>query len=186
MRLDLQSANFDGFNLGIARGELSHHLLAHVSMLEQHHAVDPFVGGYDDKNDAMSVTLSKTNASDTWAQAILSDMTEFGCRFRLHHGFSDQMVKHFQNNSIDCVFIDGDHTYNGIVTDITLWSPILKPGGTYFFDDYSWSFPGVVKAVDYLVDKNKLKIVQINRHNNYYVKKPINDVVLDLNFPPES
>ena len=57
-------------------------------------------------------------------------------------------------------------------SDIKLYTPIVKPGGLLIFDDYSWQFMGVVKAVDELVDQNHLHLVKINKHNNYYVKLP--------------
>jgi flagellar capping protein FliD len=73
---------------------------------------------------------------------------------------------------VDCVFIDGDHTYTGVKEDISLWTPKIKDGGYYIFDDISYSFPGTVKAVDEFVDNHNLTIRQLNRHNNYYVQKP--------------
>ena len=74
--------------------------------------VDPFLGGYDAK-DAMSTTGFANITSRDWAAGILHNMHAFGCRFRLHWGDSVAMSAHFANQSIDCIFIDGDHTYNG-------------------------------------------------------------------------
>ncbi len=79
------------------------------------------------------------------------------------------MSHHFSNESVDCVFIDGDHSYEGAKADINTWVPKVKPGGSLLFDDYSGHFPGVIRAVDQFVDGNQLRLVQINKHNNYYV-----------------
>eukprot|EP01038_Epipyxis_sp_PR26KG_P015473 gene15473-20879_t len=168
--------------IGVARGELAEYLLKHVPNIIEYHGVDPFLGGYD-STDAMSNTLSSVNSSYVWSHAVQHVLKDFGCKFRLHYGLSTKVYKDFSKKSVDCIFIDGDHTFKGVKTDIELWSPIIKPGGYYFFDDVSHAYPGTVKAVDTFVDKNKLLIKQINKHNNYYVQKPINEtVVLDFNW----
>ena len=98
--------------IGIARAELSTYLLKHVPGIREYHGVDPFVGGYDGK-DAMSTSGFANFSSVDWAAGVLYNMKSFGCRFLLHYGTSLTMAAHFSNRSIDCIFIDGDHTYNG-------------------------------------------------------------------------
>lgn len=39
-------------------------------------------------------------------------------------------ARHFEANSIDFVFIDGEHTYDAVSADIQAWLPKLEPGGT--------------------------------------------------------
>jgi predicted O-methyltransferase YrrM len=46
------------------------------------------------------------------------------------------------------VFIDGDHTYEGVIKDIVSLADMLTENGFLCFHDYSSSFPGVVRAVD--------------------------------------
>mmetsp|Transcript_13767 Transcript_13767/g.30370 ORF Transcript_13767/g.30370 Transcript_13767/m.30370 type:complete len:266 (+) Transcript_13767:198-995(+) len=167
--------------IGVARGELAHALLNNVPSIVEYHAVDPFVGGYD-KSDVMSAELQEVherNSSAAWGKAVLRVERQFGDKFRLHQGFSKDMVGHFSPNSVDCIFIDGDHTFKGVQLDIQLWTPILKAGGTYFFDDLSYSFMGVIYAVDGFFDRNNMKLVQVNQHNNYMGKKPQGEIFLD-------
>lgn len=151
--------------IGVLRGDLSKALLVGIPHLE-HIAIDPFIGGYDEK-DSMSIRLKQTNASLDWANALLYTMSEFGCRFKLLHGFSADMVRHFSVGTIDCVYIDGDHTYSGVAADIKMWGPIVRPGGMIVFDDYgdgpAASFPGVVQAVDEFVAANKLQLMKLAR-----------------------
>lgn len=155
--------------IGIARGELAQALLTNVPQIKTYYGVDPFLGGYD-ANDVFSLLLQARNASTDWADAVNHRLQEFGCRFKLYHGKSYDMVKYFVDKSVDCVFIDGDHTYEGAKLDIDMWFPILKPGGTLFFDDVTMVFMGVVQAVDEFAMKHNLKVVQANGHGNYYIK----------------
>ena len=52
-------------------------------------------------------------------------------------------------NSLDIIFIDGDHQYSSIKSDIIAWRKKLRPGGILSGHDYNPNrFPGVVKAVN--------------------------------------
>ncbi len=51
--------------------------------------------------------------------------------------------------TFDFVFIDADHTYEGVKADIAAWTSKVKPGGMVMGHDYnSVAFPSVIKAVD--------------------------------------
>lgn len=166
--------------IGTARGELAAASLEHVNTLDEWHAVDPFLGGYDN-NDIMSTILKSTNGNDTnpWVHAIIS--TEpYGCRFQLHHGMSSEVANQFKKNSMDCIFIDGDHTYEGVRLDIQLYSPFVKPGGYIFFDDYNLNFRGVLRAVQELAIANNLTMHSASSYENVYVQKPPSTVYPDI------
>ncbi|WP_342439238.1 class I SAM-dependent methyltransferase [Paenibacillus sp. FSL L8-0436] len=80
--------------------------------------------------------------------------------------------------SISVLFIDGDHSYEGVVHDIIHYASRVVNGGIIAFHDYSYKnspgyewaeLPGVTKAVDelcaqqnfaYLCDYNSLRLVQ--------------------------
>lgn len=63
---------------------------------------------------------------------------QYDCK--LIKGWSSEVVKQFEDESLDFVFIDGNHTYEYVVEDIALWSKKVKKGGIIYghdFDDYS-------------------------------------------------
>jgi len=79
-----------------------------------------------------------------------------------------------QNFKTDILFIDGDHSYNGVISDFNNFEQFVNPKGYIIFDDYldyKWS-PDVKKAVDYIVsnlDENKFEIIGSleNIHNSF-------------------
>lgn len=62
-------------------------------------------------------------------------------------------ASHFQDNSIKCCFIDGNHEYQKVKEDILAWLPKVKDGGILAGHDYTW--PDVIKAVDEIIKIEK-------------------------------
>lgn len=62
------------------------------------------------------------------------------------------------DNSIDAVFIDGDHSYDAVSKDLPFWWNKLKVGGWLLGDDYASCHPGTRKAVDEFAKKNNFKL----------------------------
>lgn len=56
-------------------------------------------------------------------------------------------------NKIDVLFIDGDHSFDGVLADFNMYSDLVNIGGYVIFDDYNDSVhsPDVKLAVDSLV-----------------------------------
>lgn len=51
------------------------------------------------------------------------------------------------NPEIRLLFIDGDHSYEGVSTDLSHWLPFVKPGGVVCLHDCSDTHPGVIRAI---------------------------------------
>lgn len=61
---------------------------------------------------------------------------------------SGEAAKRVNDNSLDFVFIDADHSYEGCLRDIDLWLPKIKDGGMISGHDFDHpDFPGVRTAV---------------------------------------
>lgn len=52
------------------------------------------------------------------------------------------------DGSVDFVFVDADHSYEGCKRDIEAWAPKVRDGGMVCGHDYSDLWPGVKRAVD--------------------------------------
>jgi cephalosporin hydroxylase len=66
-------------------------------------------------------------------------------------------------DEIDILFIDGDHSYDGVILDFEMYSKLVKSGGYIIFDDYNdyQHSPKVKPAVDDIVSnlKNSYDII---------------------------
>jgi hypothetical protein len=67
-------------------------------------------------------------------------------KFFAHASLSHEAAKYFDDNSIDCLFIDAGHSYEAVKKDIEAWLPKMKANGIMAGHDYmAWA--GVNKAV---------------------------------------
>lgn len=72
-------------------------------------------------------------------------------RVRIYREHSPEAAQVFADGSLDWVYLDGDHTYEGITADLNAWWPKVKPGGLLTGDDCElghWWGDAVVRAVD--------------------------------------
>ena len=70
-------------------------------------------------------------------------------------------AEQFPDESLDFVYVDGDHTYDGVHADIKAYLPKMKLGGLLIGDDYnlgSWWGDSVVKAFAKCLSEDDLKI----------------------------
>ena len=83
-------------------------------------------------------------------------ITKYGYdNVELLQGFSLDINK-FDDESVDFVYIDANHSYNDTMKDIKKWFPKVKKGGVFSGDDYKWE--GVKKAVDEFSKEKNLKV----------------------------
>ena len=80
-----------------------------------------------------------------------------GCRYHMLRTFSTEAAAALP--AVDFVFIDGLHTYEGVVADIDAYYPKMAAGGVMIFNDYgSAHYPGVTRAVDEFVAREGLRL----------------------------
>ncbi|MFW5891394.1 MAG: class I SAM-dependent methyltransferase [bacterium] len=76
-------------------------------------------------------------------------MKKYGDRFIWKIGNSMEKVKDFADESVDFIYIDGDHKYQSVKKDFKKWYPKLRKGGLFAAHDYvKTKSCGVVKAAD--------------------------------------
>ena len=91
----------------------------------------------------------------------LADVIEkynYGDTIKLIQGFSTKVADRFVDNSLDLVFIDGDHSYDAVSNDLRAWWPKVKQGcGVMGGHDYSGPASNITQAVDEFVKLHKLE-----------------------------
>jgi predicted O-methyltransferase YrrM len=102
------------------------------------HAVDPWT------NDAMGAEGER----DTWGE-FRRNTAPFEHYIVPHKGFSADVRAAEPGLTCDLLFVDGDHSYEAVVTDLRAWLPGLKPGGVLAMHDID--APPVRQAFDEIV-----------------------------------
>ena len=91
---------------------------------------------------------------------FLQNTKKYRDRFSILRGFSHEVIKEWPvHRKIDFLWVDGDHSYEGVKKDILNWIPLVKKNSFICFHDYR-DAPGVKKAVDELARDNKIKFVK--------------------------
>jgi hypothetical protein len=136
-----------GVEIGVAEGLFSEKLCIQNKNLKLY-LVDMWAQypGYEDE----SVEIQEKNYKE-----IKERIKSFNCH--IIKDWSINAAKRFSDNSLDFVFIDANHTYEGCKEDIKAWEKKVKKGGIVSGHDYKKELNyGVIEAVDEWVKKNNI------------------------------
>ena len=132
-----------GVELGVAFGGHSEALLKNTEV-SRLYGIDPY-RHFDEYDDPMNLPQDEF---DELYLYTLNRLKPFGDRYIHIRKTSDSAISDIPNE-IDFVYIDADHSYEGVARDLGLWFMKVKDGGIIGGHDYDHSsFPGVKKAVD--------------------------------------
>jgi hypothetical protein len=162
-----------GCEIGVAFGTHSESILKN-SNVEKLYSVDPYMhfnSGYD---DGMNLNQSYFDILFLFCQKRLS---QFENRSVLIRKTSVDAAQQFNKNELDFVYIDANHSYEGVKQDLEHWYEKVKPGGVVAGDDYDHPcFPGTKKAIDEFFNARGLKVNQYPGVKLFFwVVKPLND-----------
>ena len=79
-------------------------------------------------------------------------------------------VKDFKDESLDFVFIDGNHSFEYVVDDIAAWSKKVKKGGIVAGHDYWNSFDLENIWIENATPEEKMKLCQVKSAVNGWVE----------------
>ncbi len=85
--------------------------------------------------------------------------------FKILKMTSEKALSLFEDNSIDIIHIDGNHSEESALFDATNWLPKVKVGGYIWFDDVNWQT--TERAVSYLYQYCTLD--PSSKPNDHYV-----------------
>ena len=90
--------------------------------------------------------------------------------FQINHDTASA-ARLFEDESLDFIYQDASHSYNGVKRDIDAWYPKLKKGGILAGHDYdNPDFPGVNRAIDELVSSQQLEL-NVEAYWNFWLIK---------------
>ena len=99
-------------------------------------------GGFEKLVNNIKTHLNEHNDRYIWYRCPSLDVT-------------NEQIK---DESIDAIFIDGDHSYEAVSKDLPFWWKKLRKGGWLLGDDYDSCHPGTKRAVDEFCLNNNLTI----------------------------
>ena len=177
--------NGKGVEIGVLNGEYSKIILerwenGQLFMVDAWRHLDGYIdmNGQDDKyhHDCLIRACQNTKKWENRAHIVRMD--------------SVASANIFPDEYFDFVYIDADHSYEGVVRDIKAWWPKVKKGGLFCGDDYIpqdgdiWMTVtgkepiyagkfGVRKAVNEFMEKNSLKVYETEPYwKQWYTFKP--------------
>ena len=80
--------------------------------------------------------------------------------------FSMDAVKDFKPNSLDFVYIDGNHDFDHVLEDVIEWSKIVRPGGIVSGHDYGYNKH---KEVSYHTTGAISGYVKVNNIDKFFI-----------------
>lgn len=129
--------------IGVAEGYFSADILEwpiHIPIL---YMVDRWKSVPEQKGDASN----SQEWHDKNFEAAKLRVARFRNRAVFLRGDSNLMAFEVPDGTLSLVYIDGDHSYPGVTSDINSWLPKLMVGGVMAFHDYENPNYGVKQAV---------------------------------------
>jgi precorrin-6B methylase 2 len=164
--------------VGVALGDLSQEVLS-VCESKQFIAIDLFVLHHSPSvwgGRVGQVLEGKTHIE--YYREKFRDAESAG-RLRILKGDSADCLKQIANASVDVIYLDADHSYLSVKTELEISKSKIRPGGWIVLNDYimaDWltnTLYGVVQAVNEFMNRERWQMLYFALQNGMFC-----DVVL--------
>ena len=120
-----------GVEVGVYSGSWSDYILGNTS-IGKIYQIDPYKNF---SNNEYKDAMNQQNLEVVFkiAKNLLS---KYEGRHEFLRGVSEDFINKFENESLDVVYIDGNHAFEYAKKDIELWYTKVKKGGLLIGDDY--------------------------------------------------
>lgn len=138
-----------GIEIGVWRGYFSEQILK--NMPDAHlHLIDPW--------EVYEHSHRTEDGQRRDYQRTLERLAPYNGRFTVHKEFSQNVANLFEKESLDFIFIDGDHSFEGCVLDLINYVPKVRKGGMIAVHDYlPMRRAGVIEAVNGYTKCNRIE-----------------------------
>lgn len=122
-----------GVELGVAAGRHSEYILEKTGV-DKLWSIDRWahVSGYDD-----DMNLPQ-NEHDELYLYVCKKLSKFGPRSSIIRSDTTLASSIFEDKSLDFVYVDADHSYEGCKKDLIAWIPKIRTGGIISGHDLNW------------------------------------------------
>jgi hypothetical protein len=148
-----------GAEIGVDDGENAENMIKELN-IDELYLIDPYIE-CDKYGDADKRKI-------TAFQRMIKHSTH--CRFLYDRSAYAAIVV---PDGLDFVYVDGDHSYDAVKSDIMLYYPKIKNDGIMGFDDFSPRCPGVAKAVLEFIEKYGLELLTGKSTDCWIIKKGV-------------
>ena len=115
-----------GVEIGVAEGRFSSMMLSE-ERIERLWSIDPFL------------TFPERSVYEPMLKACRLRLAPFGDRSILLVEESPGAAAKFEDGGLGFVYIDGDHSYEACLADMTAWWPKVRSGGVMSGHDYTYN-----------------------------------------------
>jgi len=151
-----------GAEIGIQRGKMTIEMLKRLPSIITYYAIDPWLW-YPDYKKSVKIQNQKK-----WDQTVMNRNYNFFLNEINDKGFKKKVkvlrmtgenaLKEIPDNSLDFIFIDGNHSYEYVKKDCEMYLPKIKKGGLMSGHDYGLSSGQVDKAVNEVFGSDKISL----------------------------
>lgn len=151
--------------VGIGYGNHAFTILRDTN-IEKLYLIDPHK---EYPNDGFSSDIVNNGGFEALVKNVIKSLEQYANRYTWFRKESLKITnEEINDESLDAVFIDGDHSYDAVLADLNFWWKKVKPGGQMLGDDYESCCPEVAPAVKKFANDNNLKFDLLTKENNIY------------------
>lgn len=137
------------------------------------HAIDPFTGNPGKEKQYKIMRDDLSDLRESFIKNIKSQGLED--YIKLYNVTSEKAFLQMKNVRARLIFIDGNHDYEYVKSDIKNFSQLLLNHGIIVLDDYKNTFPGVVQAANEEIMKSNIFSSFIQTSNGLLIAKKIKE-----------
>jgi hypothetical protein len=156
--------------VGIGYGTHAKYILKNND-IDKLHLVDPMVfypnDAFSDEIYKCETRVSGVKPFDELHDLICKELDPWSSKYVWHRMRSLEITDlQIPDGSLDCVFVDGDHSYEAVKQDLPFWWRKIRVGGQMLGDDY-W-MEDVRCAVKEFATLNRVKYDLLCKENTQY------------------
>lgn len=142
----------EGVELGVNYGEFSRVILNHWKGSKLH-----LIDAWEKQDNLVYNDLCNNNTQDQYNECYRQTFNRFSNnkKVQIHKKYSTEALDSFEDQSLDFIYLDANHSFKATYEDLSNWSKKVKPNGLLSGHDYinCYAHNSVWFGCKYAVDK---------------------------------